>query len=114
MSDTRIVLVKPGDVLMLGNVTLPEDDAASEAFNAALSILKERLDLAHICVFEDDIDLAVKPGNWYDQGGTLPSARETVYNDTGEPIPVTSKDHVRYGLDYTRERYDRTPINRRY
>ena len=61
MGDTRIVLVKPGDVLMLGNVTLPEDEDALEAFNTALRTLKENLGLEHILVFEDDIDLAVKP-----------------------------------------------------
>lgn len=62
MADTRIVLVKPGDVLMLGNVTLPEDEAALESFEAALSTLRETLGLEHVCVFEDDIELAVKPG----------------------------------------------------
>lgn len=60
-ADTRIVLVKPGDVLMLGNVTLPEDDDALEAFNAALGTLGETLGLEHVCVFEDDIDLGVQP-----------------------------------------------------
>jgi hypothetical protein len=61
MSDTRIVLVKPGDVLMLGNVTLPEDEDALEAFDSALRTLKDALGLEHVLVFEDDIDLAVKP-----------------------------------------------------
>jgi hypothetical protein len=60
-SDTRIVLVKPGDVLMLGNVALPELASDLDAFHAALSTLRETLSLEHICVFEDDIDLAVKP-----------------------------------------------------
>jgi hypothetical protein len=61
MSDTRVVLVKPGDVLMLGNVTTPEDVEEGEAFDAALLQLKSTLGLAHVLVFEDDIDLAVKP-----------------------------------------------------
>lgn len=59
---TRIVLVKPGDIVMLGNVTLPHDEDALETFNAALGTLRETLGLEHVCVFEDDIDLAVKPG----------------------------------------------------
>jgi hypothetical protein len=106
MSDTRIVLVKPGDVLMLGNVTLPENEGDLDLFLMALSTLKDTLGLAHdILVFEDDIDLAVKPGNWYDQGGALPSARETVYNDSGHPIPVSTEDHVRHGLEYAHDRY---------
>jgi hypothetical protein len=49
----RIVLVKPGDVLAIGNFT-GDCDALSEALNG----LKEHLGLAHILVFEDDIDLA--------------------------------------------------------
>ena len=62
MSDTRVVLVKPGDVLMLGNVTIPEDNAERLEFIAGLAALKRTLGLAHdILVFEDDIDLAVKP-----------------------------------------------------
>lgn len=61
MSDTRIVLVKPGDVLILGNVTIPEDEAARDAVTSALRTLKETLGLVHdVLVFEDDIDLAVK------------------------------------------------------
>jgi hypothetical protein len=56
--DTRIVLVKPGDVLILGNVTsFPDDDR----LHTALSTLRERLRLSEVFVFEDDIDLAVKP-----------------------------------------------------
>lgn len=104
MSDTRIVLVKPGDVLMLGNVTLPEDEDALTAFDSALRTVGETLGLEHVLVFEDDIDLAVKPGNWYARGGVLPSARETVYNDGGHRIPVRTDDHIRYGLDYMRGR----------
>jgi hypothetical protein len=62
VSDTRIVLVKPGDVLMLGNVTLPKGEDAVLAFSQALRTLRETLGLAgEILVFEDDIDLAVKP-----------------------------------------------------
>lgn len=44
-------------------------------------------------------------GGRYDRCGTLPSARDTVYNDTGDPIPVSTEDHVRHGLDHIRDRY---------
>jgi hypothetical protein len=60
MSDARIVLVKPGDVLILGNVTLPPDGDALETFHVSLGKLRETLGLEHILVFEDDIDLAVQ------------------------------------------------------
>ena len=57
MSDgARIVLVKPGDVLIIGNVSIdPEDEALGKAAGA----LRELLGLAHVLIFEDDIDLAV-------------------------------------------------------
>ena len=44
----------------------------------------------------------VKPGGWYDRGGHLPSALETVHNsgDTAE--------QVRYGLDYIRDQYGKS------
>lgn len=70
MSDTRVVLVKPGDVLVLGNVTLPHDEGALEAFNTALGALRETLGLEHVLVFEDDVDLAVKPAR--NEGDLLP------------------------------------------
>lgn len=57
--DTRIVLVKPGDVLMFGNVSVNLDD---KTFCTAMTTLKDKLGLAQILVFEDDIDLAVRPG----------------------------------------------------
>lgn len=37
MSDTRVVLVKPGDVLMIGNVTIPDDEDARAAFDINLA-----------------------------------------------------------------------------
>lgn len=42
---------------------------------------------------------------WYDEGGVLPSGLETVRNDTDHPIPVTTEDHIHFGLDYVRDRY---------
>lgn len=58
MSDTaRIVLVKPGDVLIFGNVSVDMD---ATVFTETMTTLKEQLGLAHILVFEDDIDLAVQ------------------------------------------------------
>lgn len=58
MSDTgtRVVLVKPGDVLVFGNVghLTPED-------MDRLRPLKDTLRLAHIVAFPGDIDLAAIP-----------------------------------------------------
>lgn len=56
----RIVLVKPGDVLIFGNVSVAPD---SPLMTAAMTQLKEVLGLAQILVFEDDIDLAVQQGS---------------------------------------------------
>jgi len=42
---------------------------------------------------------------WYDEGGEPPGGLETVRNDTGHPIPITTEDHLRYGLDYIRDQY---------
>ena len=57
MSDARIVLVKPGDLLIIGNVgALP--DGQWEPGAARLAEIKEALGLAGIVVFEGDIDLA--------------------------------------------------------
>jgi hypothetical protein len=44
---------------------------------------------------------------WYDKGGELPSAWTVERNDTDLPEPVTTEDHVRYGLGYIRRRYGR-------
>jgi hypothetical protein len=105
MNDTRIVLVKPGDVLMLGNVTLPEDEDAVEAFNTALGTLRKTLGLEHVLVFEDDIDLAVKPGGWYDHGGVMPCGVEAVRNDTGKREPLDTGMQIQSDLDYIRGRF---------
>lgn len=55
----RIVLVKPGDVLIFGNVSV---DLDSPLIAAAMTQLKETFGLAHILLFEDDIDIAVQQG----------------------------------------------------
>lgn len=60
MSGTRIVLVKPGDVLIFGNVTVDLEDPH---LGKAMTELKERVGLAQVLVFEDDIDLAVQRGS---------------------------------------------------
>lgn len=60
MSGTRVVVVKPGDVLIFGNVSA---DQNTSAFAETMRSLKEQLGLARILVFEDDIDIAVQSGN---------------------------------------------------
>lgn len=58
MSDAaRIVLVKPGDVLIFGNVTVDVDDPV---LTETMTSLKEMLGLAGVLIFDDDIDLAVQ------------------------------------------------------
>lgn len=59
MADTRVVLVKPGDVLIFGNIGDSVD--VEEAADAARS-LKDHLRLAAIWFFNEDIDLAVVDG----------------------------------------------------
>ena len=57
-TEARVVLVKPGDILIFGNVG---DFDPGDNFSAALTTVKECLGLAHIVVFEADIDLAAIP-----------------------------------------------------
>jgi len=54
----RVVLVKPGDVLLIGNVgeLTPED---AEAAGHIATQLRTTLGLAHVVLFHEDIDLAV-------------------------------------------------------
>ncbi len=54
----RVVLVKPGDVLLIGNVgALDTDDV--EALHDGASQLSTALGLAQVALFEGDIDLTV-------------------------------------------------------
>lgn len=57
--ETRVVLVKPGDVLVFGNVALTRASAV-EAGHAA-GRLKELLGLSAVLFFADDVTLAVNP-----------------------------------------------------
>lgn len=52
----RIVLLKPGDTLMIGNVGAfsPEDLAAA---GDALAAIRDKLGLAQILIFAEDIDI---------------------------------------------------------
>lgn len=60
MSDVRIVLVKPGDVLIIGNVgDLGEEGPAR--LEGALAEIKRYVGLEKVLVFEADIDLGVLP-----------------------------------------------------
>lgn len=81
MDGTRIVLVKPGDVLLIGNVgALPIE--AVESLQPGLAALKDKLGLAGIAVFEGDIDLdAVTPAHL--AGSTAPES-PAVVTDTAD------------------------------
>jgi hypothetical protein len=61
MDARRVVLVKPGDVLMVGNLGEMTDEAA-KALSDALGPLKKALGVEQIFCFEADIDLAVTDG----------------------------------------------------
>lgn len=57
-AETRLVIVKPGDVLVLANVGELGEDLPD-----LLTALKEELGLRHILVFARDPDLSVIPVN---------------------------------------------------
>ncbi|MCX4886054.1 hypothetical protein [Streptomyces sp. NBC_00847] len=54
----RVVLVKPGDVLLIGNVGQLDQDAV-DALHDGASQFRSALGLAQVALFEGDIDLAV-------------------------------------------------------
>ncbi|GFH34305.1 hypothetical protein [Streptomyces pacificus] len=58
MSDTRVVLVKPGDLLLIGNVGELDTDTLYEQVPQLLENIKTALGLAGVVIFEGDIDLA--------------------------------------------------------
>jgi hypothetical protein len=55
---TRVVLIKPGDVLLIGNVG---ENVDYEALPDLAEKLKSALGIAHVAIFEADIDLASVP-----------------------------------------------------
>jgi hypothetical protein len=56
--ETRLVTVKPGDVLVLANIGPLGDDLPD-----LLTALKDELGLRYVLVFERDPDLSVIPVN---------------------------------------------------
>lgn len=54
---TRIVLLKPGDVLCIGNLGPMGSEDCADLY-ASLANLKESIGLHAVAVFEADIDLA--------------------------------------------------------
>lgn len=67
MEGVRVVLVKPGDVLVFGNV----GDLSADSLANGAEFLKERLGLAAVVFFAADIDLAAVPA------AALPATRES-------------------------------------
>lgn len=57
MGDARVILLKPGDLLLIGNTGVIEPEAM-QAAAPQIAALKDTLGLAGIAVFEGDIDLA--------------------------------------------------------
>ena len=76
MSEARIVLVKPGDVLIFGNVTV---DVDNPVLTETMASLKEMFGLAGVLVFDDDIDLAVQQSS--DAARSLPAAEDSHESD---------------------------------
>jgi hypothetical protein len=56
LNDRRAVLLKPGDLLIIGNVG-DLDPGALESMRVGLIELRESLDLAGIVIFEEDVDM---------------------------------------------------------
>ncbi|MGP4092978.1 winged helix-turn-helix domain-containing protein [Nonomuraea sp. KM90] len=58
VSSTRIIIVRPGDVLAIGNCGEVSERAAATA-----SALRDQLRLSEVLLFEGDIDMAALPGS---------------------------------------------------
>ncbi|MDX3111543.1 winged helix-turn-helix domain-containing protein [Nonomuraea angiospora] len=58
MSGTRVMLVKPGDVLVFGNV-----GEVGERIAATANSLRDQLGLRQVVLFQDDIDMTALPGS---------------------------------------------------
>lgn len=54
----RALLMKPGDLLIIGNVG-PLDEDVAESLSQGLAYIKDNLGLAGIVVFESDVDLTL-------------------------------------------------------
>lgn len=62
MSETRVVLVKPGDVLIFGNLgDCIDTDEAARQLGDAFNEIKTTIGLKQVVAFEADIDLAAIP-----------------------------------------------------
>lgn len=55
--ESRILLVQPDDVLLIGHA----GNCDPEAVNAAAHALKDALGLRHVVVFAEDIDMTLLP-----------------------------------------------------
>lgn len=55
---TRVVLVKPGDVLIIGNVQV--DFTKLGAFGQAVETLRDTMGLRQIVICEDDVSIAAE------------------------------------------------------
>lgn len=61
MTGTQVVVVKPGDVLLIGNTGVLDVEAL-DALARVIGELKGILDLKSVIAFDADIDLATVPG----------------------------------------------------
>jgi hypothetical protein len=83
MDSARVVLIKPGDVLLIGNVGELTDEAIQQA-GPVVAALKDTLGLAEVLIFEADIDLAaVTPAQ---QAPSHAPERSPACDQAGEPV----------------------------
>lgn len=61
----QLVKLEPGDILVLANLgSVLDDPVSAESFCDRLTWLKELLQLGHVLVFQDDVDLSMLPAGW--------------------------------------------------
>lgn len=58
--EKRVVLVKPGDVLLISGVTLELDEAGIDANETVARFFREHCGVS-VALFEDDITIGVAP-----------------------------------------------------
>lgn len=85
---TRVVLVKPGDVLILGNVQV--DVTKLGAFGQAVETLRDAMGIRQIVICEDDVSIAAE---------TPPSTAPSFAQRADEAIKTFQREIAKGVLD---------------